>query len=61
MALIHTRLFLTHEGQVHGLTLTIVDDPLHDTHFHTIHQSNPPSFTLFQPPFNTPWHEAIAR
>ena len=26
-ALIHTRLFLIHEGRVHGLTLTIVDDP----------------------------------
>ena len=35
--------------------------PPHDTHFHTIHQSNPPSFALFQPSFNTPWHEAIAR
>ena len=35
--------------------------PPHDTHFHTIHQSNPPSFTLFQPSLNTPWHEAIAR
>ena len=34
--------------------------PPHDTHFHTINQSNPPSFTLFQPSLNTPWHEAIA-
>ena len=25
----------------------------------SIHQSNPPSFTLFQPSLNTPWHEAI--
>ena len=33
--------------------------PPHDTHFHTIHQSNPPSFTLFQPSFNSPWHEVL--
>ena len=33
----------------------------HDTHFHTIHQSNPPSFTLFQSSLNMPWHEVMVQ
>ena len=50
------------EGRVDEVTLTTVDETLHDTHFHTIHQSKHTTFlSLFQLSFNTPWHKAIAR
>ena len=59
-ALIHMRLFLT-RGMGARTDIDKCWWPPHDTHFHTIHQSIPPSFTLFQPSLNMPWHEAIAR
>ena len=45
LALIHTRLFLTW-GMGAWADIDNCWWPPHDTHFHTIHQSNPPSFTL---------------
>ena len=46
-ALIHTRLFLTHEGRVHGLTLTIVDDhPMTLTSTPSINQTHPLSLSF---------------
>ena len=42
----HMRLFLTHDGQVDGLTLTIVDDhPMTLTSTNSINQTHPLSLS----------------
>ena len=52
---------LKHKTQIDEQNVDVVFSHTKEVESHPHHRSNPPSFTLFQPSLNMPWHEAIAR